>query len=634
MKFTKTTLRPIIWSLCALAISPLAIADDRYLNNAYYSDGVVTLNQGWDAEARDRYYHEPQGSPIMPYEWFLILEQSDSATLFRDNKNMQAFGLITAAKSSKRNPDALPIGLTKDLGIFGVESKLGMNCGACHVSEVSYGGQTILIDGGAAHFDFWSFMASLEGAIKATHDDDGKFSRFAAKVLGDDNNEVRQVELRARLRGVLQNRANWAFRNKANVMPGPGRVDALNVILNEVTAMMLERPDNARPSDAPVSYPAVWDTPYLDYVQYNAVVPNAGAGAMGRNVGQVLGVFGEVSVISSTIPPGYPSSVRMDHLIILEDTMESLTSPKWSELAEKKILPPLESSLVASGSKVYDTTCASCHIVIDSEKRGDLASIPVTKVPWNEVGTDPAATLDFSAREVATGPLFGKKTDYIQGLPLCERTHADQLLAHVTVAAMMHDLGTTSGPIAKTIGSQVVDGAVAAVKDLFSLSPHGSQRPKETDQQVIESMAAKGASEAEITAALKKRSDDKSALYAQLVADGLNRHGEHRACLEQLESAVYRARPLNGIWATGPYLHNGSVPSLQALLLPPDERPKTFYVGSREIDAAAVGFANVKSERTMLFDTSVTGNSSAGHTYGTTLSVSDRSALLEYLKSL
>ncbi len=621
-------------ALGALLSIPMSHGDDRYLDNGYYSDGVVTLNQGWDAEARDRFYHEPQGSPIMPYDWFLILEQADSETLFRDNENMKAFGLITTAKSSKRNPDALPVGLTKDLGIFGVEPKLGMNCGACHVSEVSYGGQTILIDGGAAHFDFWAFMASLEQAIKATHDNDDKFSRFATNVLGDDNTDKRRAELRARLRGVLQNRENWAFRNKANVMPGPGRVDALNVILNEVTAMMLERPDNARPSDAPVSYPFVWDTPYLDYVQYNAVVPNAGAGAMGRNVGQVLGVFGEVSIISATIPPGYPSSVRMDHLIILEETMESLTSPQWSDLAEKKILPPLDASLVQSGAQIYDKECASCHLVIDSQKHGDLASIPVTKVPWNEVGTDPAATLDFSAREVATGPLYGRKTDYIQGIPLCERTHADQLLAHVTVATMMHDLGTTAGPIAKTIGSQAVDGAISAVKDLFSLSPHGSHRVKETDQQVIESMAAKGASEAEITAALEKRSDDKAALYAQLVADGLDRHGENRACLEQLESAVYRARPLNGIWATGPFLHNGSVPSLQAMLLPPEKRPNTFYVGSREIDAESVGFVDKASERTMLFDTQIDGNSNAGHTYGTGLSAGDRRALLEYLKSL
>ena len=41
----------------------------------------------------------------------------------------------------------------------------------------------------------------------------------------------------------------------------------------------------------------------------------------------------------------------------------------------------------------------------------------------------------------------------------------------------------------------------------------------------------------------------------------------------------YRARPLNGVWATAPYLHNGSVPSLYWMLKPAAERPTQFCVG-------------------------------------------------------
>ena len=52
----------------------------------------------------------------------------------------------------------------------------------------------------------------------------------------------------------------------------------------------------------------------------------------------------------------------------------------------------------------------------------------------------------------------------------------------------------------------------------------------------------------------------------------------------------YKARPLDGIWATAPFLHNGSVPSLWELLQPPERRVKTFYVGSRELDPVHVGF--------------------------------------------
>ena len=97
----------------------------------------------------------------------------------------------------------------------------------------------------------------------------------------------------------------------------------------------------------------------------------------------------------------------------------------------------------------------------------------------------------------------------------------------------------------------------------------------------------------------------------------------------------YRARPLNGIWATAPFLHNGSVPDLVELLKPPAERPAKFYVGNWEFNPARLGF-NWSSELpgTSELDTSITGNSNAGHDYGTHLSDPDRLALIEYLKTL
>src|SRR5262249_31378209 len=53
---------------------------------------------------------------------------------------------------------------------------------------------------------------------------------------------------------------------------------------------------------------------------------------------------------------------------------------------------------------------------------------------------------------------------------------------------------------------------------------------------------------------------------------------------------AYKARPLDGIWATAPYLHNGSVPNLNALLTPPAQRPSEFYVGTRVYDPVNVGY--------------------------------------------
>jgi hypothetical protein len=96
----------------------------------------------------------------------------------------------------------------------------------------------------------------------------------------------------------------------------------------------------------------------------------------------------------------------------------------------------------------------------------------------------------------------------------------------------------------------------------------------------------------------------------------------------------YKARPLNGIWATAPYLHNGSVPNLWQLLQSPEQRVKEFYVGTRAFDPKNVGFETQPFEGGFRFDTTLPGNSNEGHVYGTQLADEQKWELIEYLKSL
>jgi hypothetical protein len=116
----------------------------------------------------------------------------------------------------------------------------------------------------------------------------------------------------------------------------------------------------------------------------------------------------------------------------------------------------------------------------------------------------------------------------------------------------------------------------------------------------------------------------------------------------------YKARSLNGIWATAPYLHNGSVPSLYDLMLPqkrdgdPEDglyRPNEFMVGSREFDPVKVGF-RTQGYDGFLFRTLRVGDLNTGHEYGTIhdpkvmdktlkpLTDEERWALVEYMKTL
>jgi hypothetical protein len=99
---------------------------------------------------------------------------------------------------------------------------------------------------------------------------------------------------------------------------------------------------------------------------------------------------------------------------------------------------------------------------------------------------------------------------------------------------------------------------------------------------------------------------------------------------------VYPAKPLAGIWATAPYLNNGSVANMWDLLTRPENRPKTFTVGSREYDTKMLGYRSTPDAPSagplFVFDATKPGNSNAGHVYGMQLSDDDKWALIEYMK--
>jgi hypothetical protein len=107
--------------------------------------------------------------------------------------------------------------------------------------------------------------------------------------------------------------------------------------------------------------------------------------------------------------------------------------------------------------------------------------------------------------------------------------------------------------------------------------------------------------------------------------------------------STYKARPLNGIWATAPFLHNGSVPNLYQLLLPAELRETTFRVGSNQFDPVNVGFVTDKGFE---FDATLLGNLNSGHsgplfTQGKMeegsykdFTDTERMALIEYMKTL
>jgi hypothetical protein len=120
-------------------------------------------------------------------------------------------------------------------------------------------------------------------------------------------------------------------------------------------------------------------------------------------------------------------------------------------------------------------------------------------------------------------------------------------------------------------------------------------------------------------------------------------HGYREYPLPRPLEDVYKAAPRDGVWATPPFMHNGSVPNLYEMFVPAKERTKKFYVG-REFDPVKVGLDTSGASGKFLLDTELIGNSNAGHSFedgplgngviGPLLTENDRWALVEYLKSI
>jgi hypothetical protein len=531
---------------------------------------IAYLSQNWSPRDSERFYFTSQGSQVVPYAWFLALEQPDNGRPFRAAENIARFRYLTQ-KSSSMNPDGLPVGFVKDEGSG--REWLGFTCAACHTAQVDYQGVGYRIDGGPAMGDVRGLLGSLTDALKATRDVDAKFDRFAAKVLGAGDSPDRRVQLRDELTGMIKIRDGYHARNfPANSPGGYARVDALGAILNEVFHRAVRPADlssptvNTSPADAPVSYPFLWDTPQHDRVQWIGTPENGGffnVLSLGRNVGEVLGVFADFEIPEHPGITGIRSSVRVSNLQAIEEWLRTLWSPQWPS-----DFPAIDGARRDAGRALFATHCANCHRDIDrkSPQRSVVAQM-------GAAGTDRRTFDNFFFRTGASGKLEGANLKVFPFTGRFEATaQGEAVVSYAVIAAIVGSAFPAPADALTRIDYRRTDGA--------------------------------------------------------------------RAFTETVPAAAYKGRPLNGIWATAPYLHNGSVPTLYDLLLPPDQRPRTFQVGSRRFDPQKVGFVTNASGGFFEFRTHdaggqpIPGNSNAGHEYGAGLSVDQRWQIVEYLKSL
>lgn len=512
---------------------------------------VVNLAQNWSEQQQQWFWFTSQGSRILPYDWYLALEQAGNTELFRSDAHMDELRFLLE-KPSAANPDGLPVGFAKDTDGKG-GAWVGLTCSACHTGQVNYKGTMMRIDGAPTLADHFRFSDELVAALQATAADDAKFERFARKVLGQGYIPESAQKLREELRGTAGILGTRQSKDRPAHPYGYARLDAFGAIFNQVLGADINVPENYLPANAPVSFPFIWDTPQSDLVQWNGSAPNAGFGPLARNVGEILGVYGTVSVQPAN-GPGYPSSARIIALGELEKSLDDLWSPLWPA----EILPAIDTAKAAQGQPLFQQHCAQCHALID--RTSPQRRITAVMTPVGELGTDPTMADNFVSRTGKTGILKGHKVLPVIGPTFGEEATGFQILENVAVGAIL---------------GQKADSIEAGIDEYVNVKRARTFDPRS-----------------------------------------------------------YKARSLNGIWATAPFLHNGSVPNLWQLLQPADQRVKEFYVGSREFDPVNVGLDTAPYPGGYKFDTTLPSNSNAGHNYGTTLTDDQKWALVEYLKSL
>ena len=592
----RPSFKVLLLSSVMSAVSPAALAQSGTTAPLQYA------KQGWTADERQAFYTTSQGSHMMPYSWYKALRRLDVDEPFGGDQ-LQRYGYLPNEKS-KLNPEGLPVGFAIDGDA--ATGQLGMTCAACHTAEIQYqkngATQRLRIDGAPATANFQLFLTDLTAASRTTLSDADRFQKFARAVLGSRYSATRANALKGEFGDWVKQFGEFMDKSLPASPWGPARLDAFGMIFNRVAGKDLNIPANIKVADAPVSYPFLWNASRQDKTQWNGGVPNGlYINALGRNTGEVFGVFADFGPKKLPSLPGGPplidfhnSSVRYDGLQTLEEKIAALKPPPWPF--------DLDQDLVDKGRILFAQYCGSCH----EERRLPQGT---WYTPVKAVGTDEKMFRN-SLRRSDSGILEGALSPNPPGSRLAK----DELTVNILATTVLGAQLAATFPIPPKLPIDFDHGPWRAISlDLVDLLANGQTTPS------LASLLD------------PKTRDDLKAHINDRLANMFKPPAPDAA-------AAYESRVLHGIWATAPYLHNGSVPSLWELLLPPEQRSPSFMVGSRKFDPKNVGYVTNESpykDGTLVAGSGAQlGNSNAGHDYGREMNDDQRKALLEYLKQL
>ncbi len=601
-----TVRKVVIYLICfvfiAYGLATLYFWPDAELAEINYdqADAEVidfSYSNGLSDAQRAEYHHMSQGSEIFPIRLLRSLENPETGAPFMEN--MERFGLLP----SPDRDDGIAVGLTlaKTKHSAGIEV-VGITCAACHVAEIRHNGKGVRVDGAPNMFDMQTFYADMFAAVEHAKSDREVRRRVLQRLFAQSYQEygsfaplLRPLDLMADLVNVG---LNWdsiqARKDLAEVIQkaikrrdetkdcddpavkctsGPGRLDAFNGTRNFLLARLSE--ENLVELDAPVKFPPVWGFKDFEWVEWSQNTNST----MERNFTETLGAGATVQLEPDS-HDRFATSIPARNMHRLEELAYTITPPVWPE----DVLGAIDRDLAAAGEAIFNLRCAACHeyTVADYKANGIL---PLRRFSQRQIGVDPTATSRVACPVPNVGDLDVETT----------RFSAEESVK------LKHCKGVVAGEAFEGYAfSDVVQTAVAAIK----AKAYAADKVTADEQAYFEDVERRG---------------------GVFWRDTLLEDGK-----------PFAARPLHGIWAAAPYLHNGSVPTLRDLLTPPDQRIKRFPLGHREYDPVKVGYRTdlPEDEWRYAVDTEHdSGSSNAGHLFGTNLPEAEKVALLEYLKT-
>lgn len=626
---SKSLLAIGIAALLAVACSSATLADDQ--------SGLTPAEQ-------QEFFHTPEGSETVPLAWMQALHNPDGSLFMQ---NLGRFGLLTDPDKKQHLPIGLTVARTRDLNFMKLDM-VGVNCAACHTGEFHYKGTAVRVIGAPGRFDLIRFYSELSQAIDYTLHDWGRAYQFLRDI-----NSIPAAAVTA---------STSAHPNPLNSVHMSGSVDFLN---DEIAIPSSSLPTASLPPDESTAILA----------GLRAVLEDEST----RTPDDPTKTFERAPDADSRTnnSNSIPDLSNLKRLTSMVADVQIRDEPFSLSTSTTHYTAAIGSH--SSSGNIFDRVRITFRLLfaraafLYNRKDGD-GSLPP--------GSGRIDAFDNARNELfpnfkiaANSPV---SYPHLWGLNFAQWLHWDgntnsvmerNLGQALGLGAIFEDGGYHSTLRPRDIG-RLEDLARKIKSPVWPACFGGIDKEKARKGERIYQQNCAGCHAATINGSpsffedpnvatdpyrasnfdkplgAQKFSDaiastlsaiKKTAYADDNIGDAEQQTLNHKVVPIWRDTGHYFARPLTGVWATAPYLHNNSVPTLSDLLLPADQRPKHFTLHT-EYEPHLIGISyDTVQVNGGTFDTTIQCNSNEGHTgkaYGTELSKDERNWLLEYLKTI